>query len=689
MAERPAPTPRARALLVALLVLAGTLLALRAAAQWQLDPFLRSPINDARVYWIWSEEIARGRLVGDTPFFSAPLYPYLLGLLRALCGGSLLVPVCLQIALQLATAALLWRIARRWLTERGALLAPALWLLLADPAYGSLRVLNSALGALLVAWLWERLLALQAEVRPARVLGAGAVLGLAVLANPVLLAALPIVAAWVWWISRRALAPAVGLVLAALACVAPATLHNWLASREFIPVSVQAGITFVHGNAPGADGTYHAVPGVSSDRVQQNLDARELVRSESDGSWSGTDRAFLRRGLAFWAAEPGSALALALCKAWWFLSGRNYGDIYIPALESEGGLDPWSWTAPLPAAWLMGPALLALFLGWRAGRRVFPELLLLGVPFATVVVFWYSPRYRFPALPLLAVLGAQAIAALLAQRARDTRGALFAVVLLVSASTGELNGWIGFDQLERFRPAHEHVLATALAAEGRLEEALDHERRAAALGHDDAAVAVGDVLRRLGRMPEALLLLTEAAEAQPASPFARKSLAIALTQGGDRDRARARAEFEAAVALAPGDAEALSGLGNVLLLLGEPRLALEKQRAALARNPRLVPARLALAWLLAAASESSLRDPARALALADELAEEAALPPSRLLDLRAAALAAAGRFAEAVAAAGRAEALLAGDSTAAAELAEVRARSALYRSGQSYVQGAR
>ncbi|MBK7643255.1 MAG: hypothetical protein IPJ19_09415 [Planctomycetes bacterium] len=687
MSEGPAPNPRARVLLVALLALSGALLALRAAAQWQLDPFVRAPINDARVYWSWSSEIAHGKLVGDTPCFSAPLYPYLLGGLRALCCDSLLAPIALQIALQLGTAALLWHIARRFLTERGALLAPLVWLLLADPAYASLRVLNTALGALLVAWLWERLLALQAEVRPRHVLGTALVLGLNVLANPVLLFAIPIIAFWLWRIARRGLVPAAGFVLVALACVAPATLHNWLACHEFIPVSAQAGITFAHGNAQGADGTYHAVPGVSSDRVQQNFDARELVRGESDGSWSGTDRAFLRRGLRFWADEPGAALALALRKAWWFVSGRHYGDIYIPALEAQAGLDPWSPSAPLPAAWLMLPALLVLVIARREGRRLFPELLLLGAFFGTVVVFWYSPRYRLPALPILAVLTAQGLALLLESRARDTRGALVALALLGSAATGTINGWIGFDSLEGFRPAHEHSLATALAYEGRLEEALAHERRAALAGDMDASVAAGDLLRRLGRMPEALLALSEAAEANPRSAFARKSYAIALAQSSELEGARG--EFEAALALAPGDPETLSGLGNVRMQLGDARGAIEAQRAALARNPRLLPARIALGWLLAASSEPALRDPEAALKLEDALLREHALPEASCLDLRAATLATAGRFADAVEAAAQAERLLAADPARAAELAQVRGRLALYRSGRAYVQGSR
>lgn len=745
---------RERLGLLLLLALAGALLALRARAQWPLDVFARVPINDARVYWNWAGELAQGRLVGDTPYFSAPLHPWLLGLLRA-AGGGLAALVALQIALSLATAALTWRIARRSLSARGALLAPLLYLALSDAAYFPLRALNCTLVALCVAWLWERLAALEEEVAPRRVLLAGLALGLGVLANPVLLFAIPVVAIWTWRITRRALAPALGLAGTAVLCVAPATLHNYLACHEFIPLSAQAGVTFVHGNAPGADGTYHPIAGVSIDRVQQNLDARELVREESGGSWSGTDRAWFRRGLAWWASDPLHALGLALRKAWWFVAGRNYGDIYVPALESEAGLDPWSWSAPLPAAWLMLPALLVLGFAWRDRRRVFPALLLLGVPFATVVVFWYSPRYRFPALPVLAVLGAQALAIVLAGRGRDLRGALCALAFLLSALSAEANRLAGFDGLERLRPAHEHALAAALGAEGRLEEALEHERRAAALGQLDAAVGAGDLLRRLGRMAEARVELEDALAAQPSSAYAHKSLAIALAQQGELPQARRH--FERARELAPNDAEASAGLGNVLLQQGEARAALDAQRQALALNPRsatahyslglaaralgdartaregfeaaarldpaLVPAWLALseldeaegdgpaalrvlrvglagnpreprlqfalAWILAASSDARARDARAALELAEELVRAASAPDGELLDLQATALAAAGRFGEAVTLGERAAELLRAARAPAARLAELEQRMADWRGGRSWVRGAR
>jgi hypothetical protein len=74
-----------------------------------------------------------------------------------------------------------------------------------------------------------------------------------------------------------------------------------------------------------------------------------------------------------------------------------------------------------------------------------------------------------------------------------------------------------------------------------------------------------------------------------------------------------------------------------------------------------------LAWMLALCSDAERRDPARALRIADVALAQAGPPDPALLDARAAALAAAGRFADARAVAERAAGLAreAGDSALA------------------------
>src|SRR5437867_5640292 len=107
-----AGTSRGSAILLALLGLGLASQALVLRQQLARDPFTLAPINDARVYWEWAGDVARGRLIGRTPFLSSPLYPYLVGIVRAL-GGGLAAVYVLQAALHLGTAALLYRIGSR------------------------------------------------------------------------------------------------------------------------------------------------------------------------------------------------------------------------------------------------------------------------------------------------------------------------------------------------------------------------------------------------------------------------------------------------------------------------------------------------------------------------------------------------------------------------------------------------
>ncbi|MFQ5807656.1 MAG: hypothetical protein ACE5I3_14520, partial [Phycisphaerae bacterium] len=123
-------------------------------------PFAASPRVDALTYWNWAGEVASGKLSDGMPFFSAPLYPYLLGLLRA-SGAELPTVYTIQILLDLSTAGLLAWIARLRFGPVVGLLAAAIFLLMLEPASFCLRVLPSTLQLPLVCLAWHALLAVQ------------------------------------------------------------------------------------------------------------------------------------------------------------------------------------------------------------------------------------------------------------------------------------------------------------------------------------------------------------------------------------------------------------------------------------------------------------------------------------------------------------------------------------------------
>lgn len=580
------------------------------------NPLATVPLNDAKEYWDWGGRIARGVLVGDTPFMSAPLYPYVVGAVRAL-GGGLAAVVAVQIALHLATAWLVFRIASTLFSERVGLVAAVLWCLFLDPSAMVARVLNCSLQTATGAWAWERALAAHARFDARRCAWLGLALGLAVVANPVLVPLVPLSAVWLAWNHRGALRRALLPAAIAVLCIAPATLHNWLASRELILTSAQAGLGFYHGNQPGAHGIYHAAEGVSSDRVKQTADARDAVRGESDGTWKGVSDAYMRRGLAFWRADPSTAVVLALEKAWWFAGGRNYGDVYASTLERDDGLAPSQWLASLPVAWFTIPALFAALLLMRRGAQHWPGIALLGATFATVVVFWYSPRYRLPCVPVIAVFGAWTLVNVLARREPVSKALRVACGLAFAASIAAT--WtlgVERDAPRAFEAQFHQTVGNAHVERGEFELALDRYARAARLGFADAAPARADVLRRMGRAGDAIATLRATLARSPEDDFARRGLAIALAQSGDLEGARA--EFERLLAHSPDDAEAHSGLGNVLFSLGRVENAIRSYEHALTLDEHFAAARFNLGRALEARGDAKRAEDEIRRALRDD-----------------------------------------------------------------------
>lgn len=717
---------RWRRWLLALLALGALQQGLILAGHWAHNPLARVPLDDARVYWSWAGDIAGGGLVGDTPFLSAPLYPYFLGLVRA-CGGGLLAAYVLQGLMRLATAALLACSGRRLVSPQAGLGAALLYLLLADPAEATGRILNDSLQALLAAALLWQALRVAPQRRPGGIVVFGVMTGLNVLANPPLLAAIPVLVAW---LALTAPAPAsrwhapAAAAAAALLTIAPATLHNRVASGEWIAVSAQGGVTFSHGNAAGADGTYHPIPGVTADRVQQNRDAfRVAAEAAQDaagagdahgaggvasGGWRRTSAYFLRRGLAYWASEPGAAAALLLRKARWFFTGQHYGDVYLAGgRDRREGLWPTLLLAPLPAAWITFPAFAMLLLVWRRWRDTLPLLLLVLVPLAVVLAFFYSPRYRMPALGPMAVLAAWSLHALLAERRRILAGAwlLGPVAACVNARTS-------FDRPQAFAAQYDQKVGTALLEQGRYPEAEARFRSALQRqpGDPGFSTSLGEALRRQQRSGEALSLLRAAVTAHPEDPLLRRTLAVtlaeeAVTSGDDSLAAEAELEFRRLLQQTPEDWLALDNLGRLLERQGRAGEAVFQfleglrwapENALLAQHLEQALARVlpyfranaadpqtaaAGAWLVAHLPQAGPKLLDEALAWARAARQSSPSDPD-FLDTLAAVHARRGEFADAVAAASAAlEAARAGGREDLA--GEIAVRLARYQAGRT------
>lgn len=567
-------TARPRLLLATLLLLDAVALAFGAARAWDADPFLTRLHGDALEYWEWAGRIAAGDFVEPTPFLSAPLYPWLLGLARAL-GAGLPAVFTLQILLRAGAAVLLYRAAARaGGGPPSGLAAAALLLALSEPAFHATRVVAVSLQLFLIAWLLDRWSSLGARRGAGALVGLGALIGANLLANPpmlLVLGALPLAFGWRCAAAWRAS----GLVAAGCAlAVAPATLHNALATRgspggtEFILVSAQSGVTYAHGNGPGAIGVYRALPGVAQDRRRQNLEAYALAaRATGSPGWGATSSFFRRQATDWLLAHPDEAALLYLRKAGFLLFDHDYGDLYQPTLEND---DP-DWPRPvplpfgaLPIPWLLPAAAVgAAWLACRRGREAVPALALLLIPCAVVLIFWYSPRYRMPlAAPacLLAVLGLRAAWA----APPRARLAWLAVIALIPVAGGAVLRSSGLAGVERYRPEYAYHAGYLLHEDGRHAEAALRFEQALALGYAPAPAA--EMLGR-ARAAAAGLLYAEgdAAAAEAALRAAAEAFDLALGHEPERlDALVDAAQAHALLAERHGDP---SGTGRARELL--------------------------------------------------------------------------------------------------------------------------
>jgi tetratricopeptide (TPR) repeat protein len=158
---------------------------------------------------------------------------------------------------------------------------------------------------------------------------------------------------------------------------------------------------------------------------------------------------------------------------------------------------------------------------------------------------------------------------------------------------------------------------------------------------------LADALTRKGRSDEAMIHYEEAIRLQPDYADAYYNRGNVLFAKGRIDEAIT--DWERALQLQPNDADAHTGLGNALLRKGAVREAIAHYEQALAIAPEDPHSRNNIAWVLATASDASIRNGIRAVGFAQDAVQLSGGKEPRFLRTLAAAYAESGRFPEAVA----------------------------------------
>jgi Tfp pilus assembly protein PilF/mono/diheme cytochrome c family protein len=170
-------------------------------------------------------------------------------------------------------------------------------------------------------------------------------------------------------------------------------------------------------------------------------------------------------------------------------------------------------------------------------------------------------------------------------------------------------------------------------------------------------------------------------ESDPGNVALHDDVALLYAQVGDLEGTAAH--FAESLRMKPDSPAAHYNLGTALVMLGRRETARDQFKEAIAIRPEYALALTQLAWLLSTSPDERMRQPDEAVRLAERAAALTTPQTAGVLDVLAAALAAAGRFDRAVMVSEAALALTARDETTAAG---IRGRLQLYRQHQPYVE---
>ena len=244
-----------------------------------------------------------------------------------------------------------------------------------------------------------------------------------------------------------------------------------------------------------------------------------------------------------------------------------------------------------------------------------------------VQVGWQGRADRYTYLPQIGlyIVVAWGVADLTAlwrhQRSILSASALLLVVVLSWCAWGQASYWHDSEKLFR------HALAVTT-------------------NNDVAENNLGIVFLGQGRVDEAISLLQSAVDLRPDNSPAHENLAKALLKKGRVDDALIH--YRKLIELQPDNIEVHNIVGTVLVQRGRVGEGVEEWQKVLAIQPDNGNALSNLAWVFATSPDSSLRDGAKAVELAEQALRLSAGRIPILFRTLAAAYAESGRFSEAI-----------------------------------------
>jgi 4-amino-4-deoxy-L-arabinose transferase-like glycosyltransferase len=387
--------------------------------------FFESHVLDSTVIDLWAKDIVAGNFWGNTAFFRAPLYIYIVAFIYQLVGTSHLAIISFQNVLGLITIVITYLYCLHLFNHKVAFLTgiilsfwPTLVFFEGELMITSLSVFFALLSVFLLHQAIE-------SRKPANFFVAGIVLGLSAITNPTLLPIFLIIPFY-HIITKdktnhiRMLKLAAIYLLGLIIPIIPVTVRNAVVAHDLVFISTQGGANFYIGNGKRADGiSVEALGPVTRGRLyyEDNIWTssvemaeyelgRKLKDSEVSSYW-------FKKALKEMVENPGRMLGLFIKKYYYFWHGQEIFN--IKSVYFSGNYSwlmrflLWKNFLNFPSGILFPLMFVGIFYAIENKQRITVPLLFLLIYSVTIMLFFVCSRFRQPIIPVAVLFSAYGI----------------------------------------------------------------------------------------------------------------------------------------------------------------------------------------------------------------------------------------------------------------------------------------
>jgi len=544
-----------------------------------VTPFAHAVISDSAYYDAWAVRVLAGQGYGPSPYYMAPLYPYLLAGIYWAFGHSLPAVAWIQSALGLLNLTMIYALGRRINGHPTGLLAMILATLYAPLMFLEPKPLTETVTITLSL---ASLLALYHAINKPKFLTyivAGILLGLSCLARPNMLLSTTLILGFLivrhiissikhkkeHTSSNDKAAHLAALAVTIAAVIAPVTIRNVAVGNDKALITTNAGIVFAQANHQFADGIATVLPGFTT-KIEDQQEQELALASKALGhpaKPSESSKYWMKQGWSWILSNPLDYLNLLGRKILWSLHPREARDVHT--LDFEAQAIPLLYALPIPFPLLFGFGLFGLIaikrktITWISAIYVFSIM-------AGLVIFAVSFRYRAPAAPVLAIFAAAGIIETFKRiLALDFKGLILPLACVLPVSMVSFVKY-PIEAITAEAPAN---WGAGYLTAGQVDKSMAYSLRALELNPNLATAHynLGLAFYRKNDLEQAIFAFSNVTRIHPHNAQARHNLATMLDEAGQTELAIQ--EYRQALALKPDMPKTNYNLALALYTIGK------------------------------------------------------------------------------------------------------------------------